>query len=265
MPSNSFNHIWPSPRMIMLAIWFVSYRFSEGFMIPYSKGWVSSTPSFQFGHSRSDRYLQLRSPGTGQQQRHRETVSNEDVEEVVGQDHHHSTKRRGEMQVKAEIELPFSAYHAFDAYSDLPRQPSWSPWLKSVEYVDEDHKLTKWIMRTSFGLKLSWYAVSTTKDRPRTIAWETTGASVIQNSGRVEFTPIREDLTHMKLTMAFQVPTLLSYLAPDVLKRQVEKRMLASTLRAFRDVVVEDIQNGRIPAHTIRSARATAISETQSE
>ena len=40
--------------------------------------------------------------------------------------------------VDASIDLPFGADIAFDAFSDLPRQPSWSSWLRSVSYINND-------------------------------------------------------------------------------------------------------------------------------
>ncbi len=44
-----------------------------------------------------------------------------------------------EILVSASIKLPFSADIAFDAFSDLPRQPSWSTWLHSISYIDDEN------------------------------------------------------------------------------------------------------------------------------
>lgn len=60
-----------------------------------------------------------------------------------GNDDDNDGDRRGraskrEIVVSASIDLPFGADVAFDAFSDLPRQPSWSSWLNSVSYVDDN-------------------------------------------------------------------------------------------------------------------------------
>lgn len=39
------------------------------------------------------------------------------------------------IECHASVLLPFSADVAFDAFSDLTRQPSWCKYLKSVEYI----------------------------------------------------------------------------------------------------------------------------------
>ena len=44
---------------------------------------------------------------------------------------------RRAVDVSSEIFLPFSAELAYDSFSDLTRQPEWSPWLHSVEYLPE--------------------------------------------------------------------------------------------------------------------------------
>lgn len=40
------------------------------------------------------------------------------------------------VSASASITLPFSSHVAYDAFSDVRRQPSWSPWLRSVSYLD---------------------------------------------------------------------------------------------------------------------------------
>ena len=78
---------------------------------------------------------------------------------------------------RVSLPLPFSAEIAFDTFSDLTRQPEWSPWLSAVEYLKkkEVHDLpeTKWYLRGP-GLRFSWKAVSTINDRPNKIGWEST-------------------------------------------------------------------------------------------
>ena len=112
--------------------------------------------------------------------------------------------------MSASIELPFSAEVAFDAFADLPRQPSWSSWLRSVSYIDDDAddainndnddesnvrsspspiplRRTRWTMAWR-RLTFSWIAKSTVLDRPRQIDWEST--SGLRNRGSVKFVPL---------------------------------------------------------------------------
>jgi uncharacterized membrane protein len=87
-------------------------------------------------------------------------------EEVVDDD-------RSRIQVESEIMLPFASDVAFDAFVDLRRQPSFSKWLKSVDYIDGSTtnrvgSRSKWTVSFS-GLRFSWQAESKQLDRYRGI------------------------------------------------------------------------------------------------
>lgn len=144
--------------------------------------------------------------------------------------------------VSTEIELPFKAEIAFDAFSDLPRQPSWSPWLKSVSYLDSPdvkNRETKWTMRY-LGISLAWNCIHTQLERPYTIAWKSTKG--LKNSGRVEFLKVKDsDSTIMKLTMTFVAPSFAARMCrrSSAIEEIVKNRMLNKTLVNFRDIVME--------------------------
>jgi hypothetical protein len=122
-----------------------------------------------------------------------------------------------EISVSASIVLPFQADIAFSAFADLPRQPTWSNWLHSVEYIDyidndndnanndndddnqNDKKQTnipeidgiplretKWVMRWKKAFRFSWNSRVTNIVRPSLIEWKST--SGLQNMGKIEFT-----------------------------------------------------------------------------
>jgi uncharacterized membrane protein len=145
------------------------------------------------------------------------------------------------VSASATIELPFSSNIAFDAFKDPIRQPSWSSWLKSVEYIDEiaNPDITKWTIGL-LGLKFSWTAKHTLRDRENgIIEWQS--ATGLQNRGRVTFIPIHNNLTTMKISMTFVTPRVVSKLLGNkkkALQRLVEERMLGQTLEKFRDVVL---------------------------
>jgi uncharacterized membrane protein len=140
------------------------------------------------------------------------------------------------------MDMPFNAEIAYDAFSDLTRQPNWSRWLKSVEYVDEAKERTLWKMQY-MGLTTSWESVSKRLDRPRLIEWES--VSGLKNFGTVEFTNHSEDQSRARLQIAFVVPRMFAKLLGDAkgARRIVENHMLRSTLENFqKDVVANDLQ-----------------------
>jgi uncharacterized membrane protein len=150
--------------------------------------------------------------------------------------------------VQSSIELPFPAQVAYDAFSDLPRQPTWSPWLQDVRYIDSGRQVSRWTMKIA-GLSYSWRSISTRQSRPHVIEWEST--SGIRNKGRVDIsflsssstasTAVDPSCCRMTLTMAFQPPRVVVAIFRDdfsALKRQMEERILRRTLSNFRDVVL---------------------------
>ena len=154
-------------------------------------------------------------------------------------------KRR--IDVVNSVELPFSAEIAYQAYSDLTRQPSWSSWLHSVEYKDGDDDSDSaeesiWTMKV-LGVKYSWTAVSTELIPPRVIGWKST--SGLKNFGRVEFQPISDYKTNMNLTMTFIAPRAVSaiFRRSKKLVNFVDEQMIRASLEEFRDIVLEnDVQ-----------------------
>merc|ERR1712071_605990 len=123
-----------------------------------------------------------------------------------------------EFSISASIDLPFEADVAFNAFVDLTRQPSWSPWIRSVTYIDEKDspleysscgiplRQTKWTIGVR-GLKFSWKAISTIIERPSKIEWES--ISGLKNRGSVSFIET-ENGTEMTLAMKFVAPRIVS-------------------------------------------------------
>lgn len=159
------------------------------------------------------------------------------------EDHPVQSSKKGEIRVSTSIDLPFPAEVAFDAFSDLSRQPTFSPWLRSVEYLDENRLVgstTRWTM-AYLGLRFSWNAISTRQDRENgVIEWKSlTG---LENSGRVKFQPAAFDdgmKSHMRMTMSFKTPRLAARFLGErnSIAMIVEERMLHRTLQNFRDIV----------------------------
>lgn len=173
--------------------------------------------------------------GGGSREESSTSHENEDETNSIPQDE----QKKNQIEVSSSIELPFSAEIAFDAFSNLPRQATWSSWLKSVEYISEDLLETKWTMKSVLGISYSWNAVSTRLERPYLIEWESTRG--LKNWGRVQFIPRDKDATSMELTLTFVAPRILARFfrkRGGGLSRMVQKRIVGRTLRNFRRVVL---------------------------
>lgn len=141
--------------------------------------------------------------------------------------------------VTSEMEMDIPIQICFDAFSDLPRQPTWSPWLHSVSYDENNPHETVWKMRY-LGLPISWRSISTNNRRPHLIEWKSIKG--LKNFGRVDFTQVSEQTTHMKLTLTFEVPRIAARVLTKSTQttRMVEDRMLRTTLQNFRNIVREN-------------------------
>jgi uncharacterized membrane protein len=170
------------------------------------------------------------------------------------------------IEITSQIELPFSPEIAYDAYSNLPRQPTWSSWLDSVvmldkkkndsdrDTIDDDRLASKWTMKF-LGIRYSWEAVALKNERPRVMQWQSTTG--LRNFGTVEFHPRSsggddDDLenaqattTLMTLKMTFVAPRAVSamFRKSGKIASYVERNLITKSLHDFRDVVVRtDLQ-----------------------
>jgi uncharacterized membrane protein len=144
----------------------------------------------------------------------------------------------------SSIILPFSASVAYDAFSDVTRQPTWSPWLYSVSYVEDrgnESLETEWIMKL-FGFKYSWRAISTRLERPHLIEWIST--SGLRNGGRVQFEPLvskdGEGHCKMTMTMKFVAPTAIVRMVPNKIESLFQRVILKRTLHRFKEVIAAE-------------------------
>lgn len=143
------------------------------------------------------------------------------------------------VSIESSLELPFSAEIAYDVYSDLPRQPSWSSWLHKVEYTDSSHTESLWTLKF-LGFKYSWSAMSLRNERPHIIQWKST--SGLANFGTVVFDPVDERQSTMSLTMTLVAPRAVAALfrKSKRLPEFIKEKMVATSLDSFRDVVLQE-------------------------
>jgi len=181
--------------------------------------------------------------------------------------------KRKLIQISSQIELPFSAEVAYDAYSNLPRQPSWSSWLESVVVLNDrsdrstirtNEKVeSKWTSKI-MGIRYSWTAEAVQNERPHTIQWKS--VTGLRNEGIVRFHHSKgksysQGPTLMTLQMIFVTPRAATSILrrSKRLSRFVEEQMIARSLQEFRDIVLE---NDVVNAVETKTDTATTTSAT---
>lgn len=211
---------------------------------PSPLAWTGIGP-FRSSRTRRNRWVQSRSPNLAGASLDPASTSTSLPMSIAGEGP--EGKR---IDITSSIELPFPAEAAYDAFSDLRRQPSWSPWLRSVEYINDDgtvadEKTTEsslWTLKMS-GFKFSWTAIETKNERPNTIQWEST--SGLKNFGTVRFEPMGDPSsptrTLMTMNLSFVTPMVIAALFRRSKKVQsiVEEKMIRTSMASFRDVVLE--------------------------
>lgn len=163
-------------------------------------------------------------------------ATSDETDEIVTPD----VTEKCKIEITSEVPLPFSREVAFDAYSDLRRQPSWSSWLHSVEYTDESKEKSKWTMKF-MGIKYSWTAVALKNERPHVIQWQST--SGLRNFGIVQFLPQNdaENPTLMTMKMTFVAPRAAAavFRRSKAMAKFVKDKMILDSMVNFRNVVLE--------------------------
>jgi uncharacterized membrane protein len=167
------------------------------------------------------------------------------------------------ISVSTSLKLPFCADTAFSAFSDLPRQPSWSSWLHSVSYIyptpdcTEKNVIytecgiplleTKWIMKWK-KISFSWKSKVTKIERPNLIQWEST--SGLKNKGEIIFMDLKNatdpnEKALVSLTLSFVTPRIVATLLKrsDAVSDFMQRKILLPTLENFRDVISHENQN----------------------
>ncbi len=143
------------------------------------------------------------------------------------------------ISIQVSLPLPFSDDVAWSRYTDLPQQPRWSPWIKSVAYLEQGE--TQWNLNVR-GVEFKWKAISKMLDNPKGIMWEST--SGLKNKGVVEFVPVSNDSCLMRVKMTVITPRIIALLfktSDEFVKEFVENKLLKWSLESFRDVVKADL------------------------
>jgi uncharacterized membrane protein len=147
------------------------------------------------------------------------------------------------IEVSSRIELPFSSNVAYDAYSNLSRQSTWSSWLDSVIVKETHPDESVWTLRFLSGITYSWTAVMVQNQRPHLIQWKS--VTGLPNFGTVRFYSDHDDpdSTLMTMKMTFVAPRAVSlfFQKSKTLAKYVEQKMITQSLEEFRDVVSKEV------------------------
>jgi len=146
-----------------------------------------------------------------------------------------------EINLIVSLPLPFSADIAVSRFTDFPQQSRWSPWIRSVRYLD-DGRETEWTLNVR-GVEFKWRAVSTPLEPPlKGIKWES--ISGLKNKGYVEFDATSEDACLMKVRMSIMTPRILASIFQSTsifVEDFLQNKLLKWSLEMFRDVVKGDL------------------------
>jgi uncharacterized membrane protein len=166
--------------------------------------------------------------------------------------------------ISSSVVVDATPDEAYALYSQLPRFPEWSPWLKSVEYdPDPDcaSASTKWVL-ASRGITVAWTAATVAAEPGSRIAWEAT--SGLPNRGEVIFSSLspsgdgdgdgggrssvtrssgRQCGTEVRLEVSYDAPKFITVLVKNVgvLSRFIEKTLLGD-LRRFKQVLKQELE-----------------------
>ena len=137
---------------------------------------------------------------------------------------------------------------AFFLYSDLTKQPTWSPWITSVEILDKSTGLSKWKLK-KLGLTYSWLAknvecVNINKHmNVLSICWESIDG--LPNKGHAEFYVDNVNNNMMKLTVSYKLPAIASFVIKRLglyAERFIENMLLQDLIR-FNKKLIENKNN----------------------
>ena len=165
------------------------------------------------------------------------------------------------MLQRTTLAVPASARDAFRLYADLPLQPLWSPWLRSVRWVDEPRRESEW---TLAAVPVSFVARDTTYDERRCeIAWERTARAPLRARGGVRFVDVAPASPTTSLARAAgeryaadaagcMMTLSVELVTPPLIERALKASgvefgdaMLAADARRFRDELARRLDAAR--------------------
>lgn len=132
------------------------------------------------------------------------------------------------------LSLDTPSEEAYLLYSDLTQQPTWSPWLTSVQVLDKNTGLSKWTLK-KLGLEYSWSARNVDCENVQngySVCWESIDG--LPNKGQAGFYTDGSSKTTMTLTVRYDLPGVAAFVLKSLGsygQRFIESTLLADLVR----------------------------------
>ncbi|KAI3438227.1 hypothetical protein D9Q98_000664 [Chlorella vulgaris] len=158
------------------------------------------------------------------------------------------------LENNAQVDCDVPLEDAFALWEDRERIPVWMPWITSVKVQADDPRMSRWTLSTfqfNRQWEFSWLALNMTPLKNQKIHWRsvpgTVGGSLgsgleVANSGQIRFARKGEGRCTVKLTISYEVPSVLAPFAS--LLRPVVEGILQTDMRRFAEYAVQQ-QQGR--------------------
>jgi len=152
------------------------------------------------------------------------------------------------LQTSVSRVLSVSPETAYNLYLDLTQQPTWSPWITSVNVLDKESGLSKWTM-SKFGLSYSWSARNVDCNNTGTnlgkdkfsVCWESIDG--VPNKGHASFYIDDEDKSSkMTLIIEYKLPGPLAFIIESLgsISDRIVENTLLKDLGRFNDRLIKE-------------------------
>ncbi len=141
------------------------------------------------------------------------------------------------LEHSCQVEVAVNVDHAWALWSNLEQMPRWMPWIRSVQVQAEAPEFSRWTLAAQ-GVEFSWQSRVTRQIPNQIIQWESVDG--LPNRGAIRFYERGPGRCIVRLSIAYQLPTMLQLLDNLVLGRFVESTLQADLDRFRRFAEAEE-------------------------
>ncbi|CAM0881123.1 unnamed protein product [Alopecurus aequalis] len=117
-----------------------------------------------------------------------------------------------ECSTEIKVDVPCSV--AYQCYSERESIPQWMPFISTVKVLEDKPDLSRWTLKYAIlgqNVEFSWLARNMTPTKNQKIHWRSLEG--LPNRGAVRFFPKSESSCRVQLTVAYEVPEILTPVA----------------------------------------------------
>ncbi|HHP7230115.1 MAG TPA: SRPBCC family protein [Xenococcaceae cyanobacterium] len=137
-----------------------------------------------------------------------------------------------------QVEVPVSVENVWHLWSDLEQMPRWMKWIDSVEVLKDNPELSRWKL-ASGGFEFSWLSKINKIVPQQVIQWESVNG--LPNRGAIRFYNRGEQVSIVKLTVAYRIPGILGKLMDGLFLGRVVESTLEADMERFRNYAVQTV------------------------